>query len=101
MQILKSFKAEIFKHYVILSLPQFHHAEFLLIVCKLYQKMESFTNSIITCRSPLDNTAVGVTLGQVSLDQLQQDTKHVLDGTKNNDPVGNKLFALLICRSLH
>ena len=73
--------------------PQFQHADFLLIVCLMCQRIEAFTNSIITCRSKLDNTTLGETLGQVSLDQMKKATEHVIDGTECEDPVMNKLFS--------
>ena len=40
-------KSAILKHYCKLALPQMQQAEFLLVVCSMWQRMESFKNALL------------------------------------------------------
>ena len=44
-------KAAILRHYCRIALPQMHESQFLLVLCSMWQRMESFTKCIINYKS--------------------------------------------------
>ena len=85
---------EILRHYARLSLPQFHRADFILVIYAMYQRAQCFSNSIITCRSKLDSSTLGDKLSTVTHDKLEAVTRQVLDGrgSSTGNATMNQLF---------
>ena len=88
-------KQECLRHYSELSLSQFMRADFILIICAMYQCLESFTNCIITCRSSLDSTLLGNAMSTLTLEDLKAATKCVLGGEQPNSRTIQRLFSSL------
>ena len=84
---------ECLKHCAELLLSQFMRADFILIICAMYQCLESFTNCIITCRSSLDSTSLGNAMSTLTLDDLKAATKCVLGGDQPNNRTIQRLFS--------
>ena len=89
------------QHYSRLSLHQMMRADFLLVVCSLYQSMRCFTNAVISCRSSWNRSTVGDEVSKLSLEQLKQATRRVLDGIQPSDTM-QRLFSSVSasCRSV-
>ena len=85
---------EVLRHFARLSLPQFHRADFILVIYAMYQRAKSFQNSILTCRSSLDSTTLGEKLSTVTEEEIEAVTTQVLDGrgNKTTNATMNKLF---------
>ena len=81
------------RHYVRISLPAFREDDFLLIACAMFHQIESFQSTILSCKSSLEKKSVAEALSTITEEQMVSATKHVLDGTSNNDTVVNRLFS--------
>ena len=81
-----------FKHYARLSLPQMMRADFLLVICSLYQSIECYTSAVISCKSSWNRSTVGEEVSRLSLDEMKQATKRVLDGIEPTATM-NRLFS--------
>ncbi len=44
-------KSCVLRHYFRIALPQMQQSQFLLVLCTMWKKMESFTKCVISCRS--------------------------------------------------
>ena len=86
-------KESCLKHYSRIALPNFQTADFLLVVCSLYQRMLSFRNCIISCRSPLSSKNLGERLSVVTLDDVEKASKECLENKKSNNEVMSRLFS--------
>ena len=85
---------EVIRHYVRLSLPQFQRADFILVLYAMYQRVQSFQNSIITCKTKLNNTTLGEALSTITAEQLEETTTQVLAGRgqQTSNATMNKVF---------
>ena len=85
---------EVIRHYVWLSLPQFQRADFILVLYAMYQRVQSFQNSIITCKTKLNNTTLGEALSTITAEQLEETTTQVLAGRgqQTSNATMNKVF---------
>ena len=90
-----------YQHYARLSLPQMMRADFLLVICSLYQSIDCYTNAIISCRSSWDSSTVGDEVSKLTVDELKQATKRVLDGLQPTRTM-NRLFSSVhsCCKSV-
>ena len=67
-------------------------SQFLLVVCSMWQRMESFTKCILHCRSSYNSNTLGESLSKVTKQQVEVAAKHLLEGKKTNDTLLQKLF---------
>ena len=44
-------KSGVSRHYCLVALPQMQQPQFLLVLCSMWQRLESFTKCIISCKS--------------------------------------------------
>ena len=86
-------KKELFRYYTSLSLPQMMRADFILVICSIYQSLECYSRAIINCRSPFNSSTVGDEVSKLSLEQLTQATKSVLDGVQPANRSVQQLFS--------
>ena len=85
---------EALRHYARIALPQFQRADFILVLYAMFQRAQSFQNSVITCRSKLDSSTLGDQLSTITKEQLNSVTEQVLDGRGSNtsNATMNQLF---------
>ena len=78
-------KSECLRHYIRIALPNFQAADFLLVICSLYQRLQSFQRCILSCNSLHDPKTLGEKLSQVTGKDIETAAKNILDGkeTKN------------------
>lgn len=57
-----------------------YEIRFLLVICSMYQSMETFTNCIISCRSSLNSTTMGDSLSTLSYEDLKMLQEKYLRG---------------------
>ena len=90
----KYLQTEALRHYTRIALPQFQRADFILVLYALFQRVQSFQNSVITCKSKLDSSTLGDQLSTITKEQLNSVTKEVLDGMGSNtsNTTMNQLF---------
>ena len=85
---------EALRHYARIALPQFQRADFILVLYAMFQRAQTFQNSVITCRSKLDSSTLGDQLSTITKEQLNSVTEQVLDGRGSNtsNATMNQLF---------
>ena len=95
-------KADILKHYSQLSLPQFQKADFLLVTCAMYQRLETFKNCIISCKSNKNGQTLSDELSKLSKKDIVEATKCVMGGKKHRNDTINSLFTKVsgMCRAI-
>ena len=94
-------KAAILRHYCHIALPQMHESQFLLVLCSMWQRMESFTKCIINYKSSFKSSTLAEKLSEVTLQEVETAAKHVLNGeetTKNT--LKNYLLVLKVIHHL-
>ena len=95
-------KADILKHYSHLSLPQFQKADFLLVTCAMYQRLQTFKNCIISCKSNLNGETLSDELSKLSEKDMIEATRIVMEGMKHKNQTINSLFTKVsgMCRAI-
>ncbi len=69
---------ECLKHYFRLSLPQFMRGDFILVVLHMFNRMKSFENGIITCRSlRINGMLFADVVAKLTEQQIQKATKNL------------------------
>ena len=82
-----------YKHYAALSLPQMMRADFLLIICSMYQTAKCYTNAIITCRSTLNKSTVGNEVSKLTHHDLQIACNNLNNGDTQENNTVRRLFS--------
>ena len=104
MRPTKVSKTEAIRHYARLSLPQFQRADFILVLYAMFQRAQTFQNSIITCTSTHDDSTLGDALSSITQEELEATTRQVLDGRGSNtsNSTMNALFRSITaqCKSV-
>ena len=85
-------KSAVLRHYTRIALPQLHQPQFLLVVCSMWQKMESFTKCIINCKSSFKQSTVADCLSTLSQSEVETAARHILSGEETTNPTLRKLF---------
>ena len=85
-------KAAILRHYCHIALPQMHESQFLLVLCSMWQRMESFTKCIINCKSSFKSSTLAEKLSEVTLQEVETAAKYVLNGEETTNETLKKLF---------
>ena len=80
-------------HYCRIALPQMQQPQFLLILCSMWQRIESFTKCIIHCRSNFKNSTLADSLSQLTQHQVKRAARHVLNGEQTDNETIKKLFS--------
>ena len=75
-------KSAVLHHYCRIALPQVQHPQFLLVLCTMWQQMESFTKCIISCRSNIKSSTLADELSLLTQSQVTSAAKHLLSGEK-------------------
>ena len=86
-------KSAALRHYVRIALPQMQQPQFLLVLCSMWQRMESFTKCIINCRSKFKDSTLADSLSQLTQNQVQRAAKQVLKGETTDNETLKKLFS--------
>ena len=68
-------KSGILRHYCQLSLPQMQQPQFLLVLCTIWQRMESFTKCVISCRSNFKSSPLADELSLLTQSQVTRAAK--------------------------
>ena len=85
-------KASVLRHYCRIALPQMHESQFLLVLCSMWQRMESFTKCIINCKSSFKSSTLAENLSEVTLPEAETAARHVLNGEETTNATLKKLF---------
>ena len=74
------------QHYMKLSLGQFMESETILILYQMYNRIKSYMNGVMTCRSNIDGITLGERISNLSMKDLEQikneKTDHLNDTSK-------------------
>ena len=73
------------RHYCRIALPQMQEPQFLLVVCSMWQRIESFTKCIINCKSNFKDSTLADSLSQLTQHQVQRAAKQVLNGDQTDN----------------
>ena len=79
-------------HYPRIALPQMQHPQFLLVLCSMWQRMESFSKCIISCKSSFKSSTLADALSQITQDHVETAARHILDGEETENETLKKLF---------
>ena len=69
-----------------------HQPQFLLVLCSMWQRMESFTKCIINCKSSFKLSTVADYLSVLSQKEVETAAKHILREESTTNPTLKKLF---------
>ena len=61
---------ECLRHYLRLSLPQFHRQDFILVVLGMYHRIKSFTTGLVKCRSMLRGQTLAERIASLSENEI-------------------------------
>ena len=79
-------------HYPCIALLHMQQLQFLLVLCSMWQKMESFNKCIISCRSSFKSSKLADSLSDLTQDHVEVAARHVLDGEETENETLKKLF---------
>ena len=79
-------------HYPRIALPQMQHPQFLLVLCSMWQRMESFSKCIISCKSSFKSSTLADALSELTQDHVETAARHILDGEETENETLKKLF---------
>ena len=85
-------RSAMLRHYCKLSLPQMQKPQFLLVICGMWQRLESFRKCIVNCKSRFKSSTVADCLSVLSQKDIENALKHILSGEKTKNPTLQKLF---------
>lgn len=80
-------------HYCHIALPQMQQSQFLLVICSMWQKIESFTKCIINCKSSFKSSTLADKLAEITLGEVETAARHILNGEKIRNETLKKLFS--------
>ena len=84
---------EVLRHYSQIALPQMQQAQFLLVLCSMYQRLLSFRQSYVMCRSNLSSSSLGEHIASLSQKQIELATDHVINGKEPKNVVLKRVFS--------
>ena len=67
-------------------------SQFLLALCSMWQRMESFTKCIINCKSNFKSSTVADCLSTLTQKDVETATRHTLSGQPTTNTTLKKLF---------
>ena len=67
-------------------------SQFLLVVCSMWQRMQSFNKCLLSCRSTLNSSNFSDALSQLSVSDVEKAAQHILNEEETNNPTLKKLF---------
>ena len=73
--------------------------QFLLVLCTMWQKMESFTKCVISCRSNFKSSTLADELSLLTQSEVTRATKHILSGERTDNVTLKKLFSSIRVQS--
>ena len=79
-------------HYTHIALPQMQHPQFLLVLCSMWQRMESFKKCIISCKSSFKSSTLAECLSELTKEQVETAARHILDGEETENETLKRLF---------
>ena len=85
-------KSAILRHYCRIALPQMQQSQFLLVLCTMWQRMESFTKCIISCKSSFKSSTSAEKLLELRPEEIKTAARHILNGEQTSNPTLKKLF---------
>ena len=85
-------KSSVLRHYCRISLPQMQQSQFLLVLCSMWQRLESFNKCVINCKSSFKSSTLADHLSLLSGAEVQTAMRHILNGEKTSNPTLKKLF---------
>ena len=71
-------KSAVLQHYYKIYLPQMQQSQFLLVLCSMWQKMESFTKCIINCKSNFKSSTVAECLSTLTQKEVETAGRYIL-----------------------
>ena len=86
-------KSAVLRHYCRISLPQMQQPQFLLVLCSMWQRMESFTKCTISCRSNFKSSTLADELSLLTQAEVGRAARHLLNGEKTDNETLKKLFS--------
>ena len=85
-------KSAVLRHYCKITSPQMQQSQFLLVLCSMWQKMESFTKCIINCKSDFKSSTVAECLSTITQKEVETAARHILNGEETTNTTLKKLF---------
>ena len=85
-------KSAVLRHYCRISLPQMQQSQFLLVLCSMWQRLESFNKCIISCKSSFKSSILADHLSILSGEEVETAMRHILDGEETSNVTLKKLF---------
>ena len=85
-------KSAVLRHYCKIALPQMQQPQFLLVLCSMWQRLESFSKCIVHCKSSFKSSTVAECLSTLSQKEIETAARHILSGEKTKNPILQKLF---------
>ena len=85
-------KSAVLRHYSRISLPQMQQSQFLLVLCSMWQRLESFNKCIINCKSSFKSSTLADHLSILSGEEVETAMNHILDGEETSNATLKKLF---------
>ena len=82
----------VLRHYCRIALPQMQNAQFLLVLCSMWQRIESFKKCIISCKSDFKSSTLADSLSELTQEQVETAARHILDGEETQNETLKKLF---------
>ena len=67
----------VLRHYSRIALPQMQHPQFLLVLCSMWQRMESFKKCIISCKSSFKSSTLAECLSELTKEQVETAARHI------------------------
>ena len=86
-------KSTVLRHYRRIALPQMQQPQFLLVLCTMWQRIESFQKCIISCRSSIKSSTLADELSLLTQSQVTRAAKHLLCGEETVNLILNKLVS--------
>ena len=73
----------VLRHYCRIALPQMQNAQFLLVLCSMWQRIESFEKCIISCKSNFKSSTLADSLSELTQEQVETAARRKLDRRRN------------------
>ena len=75
-------KSAVLRHYCRIALPQMQQSQFLLVLCSMWQRMESFIKYIINYKSSFKSSTVADCLSTLIQEEVETAARHILSGER-------------------
>ena len=90
---IKIGKSALLRHYCRIALPQMQQSQFLLVLCSMWQRLESFTKRIISCKSNFKSSTLADELSLLTQGEIERAARHLLNGEKTDNETLRQLFS--------